>query len=314
MGEYQRLAERDPRVPRFASLFVTDQHGTQLASAFDDQSISLSIGRNWAHRTYFHGGADELKAAERPPENPPHIERTHLSAVFFSQSQKDWKVAISTPIYRGEDGSRQFAGVLVLTVDLGDFEISQAAAPGHDQFLALVDARPGPDQGVILHHPFFEQIAAGARSFPGELLKPEFRVPADVIRGKRQTNYRDPIGRFQDSEHLASHYDRRWLATAAQVLPPIEAGENSQSGLVVLVQSDYQTVVRPARQLGQQFIRNSFWMFVVMFTVSLSLWYVVVRMFREPRSGLDGPATPVPGSVQQSIALHEKTTATMAEK
>jgi serine/threonine protein kinase len=309
MAHYQALAKRDLRVPRFASLFVTDSHGTQLASAFDDQSVSLSIGRNWAHRTYFHGGADELTAAERPPETPPHIDRTHLSAVFFSVSQKDWKVAISAPITRGERDNRQFAGVLVLTVDLGDFQIA-GTQPGadHGQFLVLVDARPGPDQGIILHHPLIEKIAAGSKSFPGELLRPEFRVSTEVIRGKRETNYRDPVGKFDDGEGLAKRYDRRWLAAAAPVLPPIEAGENSASGLVVLVQSDYQTVVRPARQLGQQFIRNSFWMFVVMLTVSLSLWYIVVRMFREPRAGLNRPATPIP----QSTPLHEKTTATVS--
>ena len=65
MAHYQSLARRDPKAPKFASLFVNDKHGTQLASAFDDQSISLSIGRNWAHRTYFHGGPDELAAAAK---------------------------------------------------------------------------------------------------------------------------------------------------------------------------------------------------------------------------------------------------------
>jgi len=89
------------------------------------------------------------------------------------------------------------------------------------------------------------------------------------------------------------------------VLPPITAGEHSESGLVVLVQSDYQAVVRPARQLGQQFIRNSFWMFIVMMAVSLGLWYIVVRMFREPRAGLHRPATPLPSS---SMALDGQTT------
>jgi hypothetical protein len=128
------------------------------------------------------------------------------------------------------------------------------------------------------------------------VLKAEYRVPATLIRGEGQTNYHDPLGKFDDGAGLARHYDRRWLAAAAHVLPPAGAGEHSESGLVVMVQSDYQSVVRPARQLGQQFIRNSFWMFVVMATVSLSLWYIVVRMFREPTAGLHRAATPVPES------------------
>ena len=284
---------------------VTDRHGTQLASAFDDQSVSLSIGRNWAHRTYFHGGPEELPPLDRPPENPTHIVRTHLSAVFFSSSQKTWKVAISTPIYRDKGGDRQFEGILVLTVDLGDFYVS-AAATKHDrqQFLVLVDGRAGVDQGIILHHPLFQELAARGKSVPQELLKPQYRVPSSLIRGEGQTNYRDPLGQLHDANSLAHDYDRRWLAASAHVLPPIEAGEHSESGLVVMVQSDYQSVVHPARQLGQQFIRNSFWMFVVMLTVSLSLWYIVVRMFREPRAGLHRPATPVP----ESTPMHGITT------
>jgi hypothetical protein len=306
MTHYQTLAARDSRVPKFASLFVNDRHGTQLASAFDDQSISLSIGKNWAHRTYFHGGPDELTPCDWPPDNPQHIERTHLSAVYFSVSQKEWKVAISTPIVRRDGDRMKFAGVLTLTVDLGDFQISGAQANAdNNQFLVLVDARPGSDQGVVLYHPLFDQIAAGTRSFPGELLRPEFRVPFAVIKGKRETNYRDPLGSFHDSDGLAEQYDRRWLAAAAPVLPPVEAGDNSESGLVVLVQSDYQVVVRPAQKLGQQFVRNSFWMFVVMLMVSASLWYVVVRVFREPRARLRRPATPV----RPSTPVHDKTTA-----
>ena len=73
---------------------------------------------------------------------------------------------------------------------------------------------------------------------------------------------------------------------------------------MVLVQSDYRSVVRPARELGEQFVKNSFWMLVVMVTVLLALWYIVVRMFREPRAGLNRPATPIP----ESTPLHAMTT------
>ena len=145
--------------------------GTQLASAFDDQSISLSIGKNWAHRTYFHGGSEELSPLDRPPESPAHVEQTHLSAVFFSSSQKTWKVAISTPIFRDRDGKQQFEGILVLTVDLADFHVSAATTKrDHDQFLVLVDARPGADEGTILHHPLFEEMAAKGKAVPDDVV------------------------------------------------------------------------------------------------------------------------------------------------
>jgi hypothetical protein len=307
MANYLALAKEDTRVPRFASLFVDDRHGTQLASAFDDESIiSVSIGRNFAHRPYFHGGPDELDKSKRPRANPTHIQRTHLSAVYFSSSQKTWKVAISTPIFRVGAGMREFQGIIVLTVDLGDFNVSAASMPrGRDQFLVLVDAHEGPHQGVIMHHPLFKELAAHGKTVPDQLLNSDkYRVPLPLLLGEGDTDYQDPLSRYHDDEGLTKAYDKRWLAASAHVLPPIGAGEHSDSGLIVLVQSDYASVVRPARRLGEQFMHNSFWMLVVMATVSLSLWYIVVRLFREPRAGLNRPATPVP----ESTSLHGMTT------
>lgn len=281
---YQIMAQRDPRVPRFASLFVTDRFGTQLASVFDDASVSQALGHNWAHRTYFHGGPEELPPYERPPADPPHIVRTHLSAVFRSTTQNTWKVAISTPIQRLAGDEWQFAGILVLTVELGDFDISVTTdRPPHEQFLVLADAREGEEQGTILHHPLFQDLAERGKTVPQVLLGPEFRVPQPVLAGRPTTDYRDPLARYPGDEGLATRYDRRWLAAAAPVLPPLGAGDHSASGLVVLVQSDYQSVVGPARQLGRQFIRNSFGMIAVMVTISLALWYVAVRMLHEGR-------------------------------
>jgi hypothetical protein len=170
---------------------------------------------------------------------------------------------------------------------------------GRDQFLVLIDGR-----GTILHHPLFRELAAREKSVPDELIGPEYRVPERLLKSTGDSDYRDPLSRYEDEEGLAKQYDKRWLAAAAHVLPPIGATEHSESGLVVLVQSDYQSVVDPSRQLGRQFVYNSFWMLVVMVTVSLSLWYIVVRLFREPRAGLNRPATPIP----ESTSLHRMTT------
>jgi hypothetical protein len=316
LNRYQEVAERDPRAPRFASVFVTDRLGTQLAAAFDDNSPSESAGYNTALRTYFHGGSSQGEQVERPlSANPPHIERTHLSGVFFSRTQRTWKVAISTPIYRDTNEGRLFDGILVLTVNLGDFSVSQGVmAESNDRFAVLVDSREeeGEEPGKILQHPLFEDLAAERKSVPTSLLGPLARVPQSLLAGEGSAEYYDPLGKFQAErrdddtaesfaarqavQKLSEQYDRRWLAASAPVLPPIGAAETSQSGLVVVVQSDYQRVVEPARQLGRQFVRNSFAMFLVMVAVSLALWYFVVRMFREPRAGLNRPVTPVPES------------------
>ena len=69
---------------------------------------------------------------------------------------------------------------------------------------------------------------------------------------------------------------------------------------MALVQSDYDGVVGPARELGNQFIRNSLWMLAVVITVSFALWYIVVRMFREQRAATRGKA----GTTADSTPLH----------
>src|SRR5437763_15811297 len=114
----------------------------------------------------------------------------------------------------------------------------------------LIDAMLVLDQGIILNHPLFEEQDALGKDVPSELLQAEYRAPPAILRGNSLTNYRDPLGKFNDPDGLADAYDRRWLAASAHVLPPVDAAEHSESGLVVMVQSDYQSVVRPARQLG----------------------------------------------------------------
>jgi hypothetical protein len=295
INRYQEAARRDTSAPRFASIFVNDRYGTQLASVFDDESVSENIGKNFAWRSYFHGGPKDLPASSIPPANPPHVERTHLSAAYQSTTQKTWKVAISQPIYR-ELGQTEFVGILVLTVNLGEFEVSRTGvSPSRDQFLVLVDGRE-EEQGTILYHPLFEDFAAKGKTIPDILFTPSYRVPKEVLQRRQVDNYRDPLSNYEADDGVAKAYDKRWLAAASPVSLTDVTQANADSGIIVLVQSDYQRVVQPSRELGRQFMRNSFAMFVVMVAVSLALWYIVVRLFREPRAGLSRPATPIPES------------------
>jgi hypothetical protein len=292
---YERAANKDSRAPRFASIFLTDRFGTQIAAAFDDESLGTSIGDNRAHRTYFHGGPSDLPELPRVQVNGKHIERTHLSGVFQSTTQKTWKVAVSTPIYREVEGVKQFEGVLALTIHLGDFDVSGSAVPStQDRFAVLVDGRAGEEQGTILQHPLFEEFRKQRGAEDRDLISPKYRVPPGLIEEQASDDYSDPLAKHPQGRSFA----RRWLAAAAPVMPPVGAGEHSQSGLLLVVQSDYDAVVRPARQLGNQFIRNSLWMLAVVITVSLALWYIVVRLFREshrpPRTAVRSSAESEP--------------------
>ena len=303
VAKYSAIAERDHHAPRFASVFVTDRYGTQLAAAFEDGIQSQSIGKNWAHRTYFHGGLAELPAFPRPQANARHIERTHLSAVFKSTTTKKWKVAVSTPIYRESalpTGEPEFEGVLVLTMNLGDFEFFRTAlSPSRDQFAVLVDGRQGDDTGTILQHPLFDELIAEGRPLE-DFVQQQYRVPVSELLASKGELYQDPVSQHPEGRKFAG----TWVAAASRVRSPVAATENADSGLVVLVQSDYQSVVGPARNLGNQFVRNSLWMLAVVVVVSLSLWYIVVRMFREPRAGLRRSLA----AANESTPLHSMTT------
>jgi eukaryotic-like serine/threonine-protein kinase len=192
---YERLSETDSRAPRFASVFVTDEHGIQVSAAFDDKSSGDSIGVNRSYRTYFHGGPEDLEETAQVTPTPPHIERPHLSAAFLSQTQQIWKVAVSTPIYRDVDGRKTFAGVLVLTVAIGEFEISKSAvSDAHDRFAVLVDGRAGDEHGTILQHPLFLDILQRQPKVDADLFDPQYRVPPDAVNGRLVQSYTDPLG------------------------------------------------------------------------------------------------------------------------
>jgi hypothetical protein len=276
LAGYKAAAEKDPRAPRFASIFVVDRFGTQLAVVFDEDAKASNIGKNVAHRSYFSGIA-EVPEFPRASLNVTHIEQTHLSNVFQSQSTGRWKVAISTPLL---DEKEEFNGVFVLTVNLSDFELIGATA-SEDRFPVLVDGRDGESAGTILHHPLYEELQSTASRLPKQFF--EKRVPAEVLDGsnlkdKSGGNYQDPLG-----EHPlgAEKYGRPWIAVAAPVKLP--DASQAKTGLVVLMQEDYRRVIAPVQQLGRRLVREGLIALAAVIALSAGLWWFVIRLFREPK-------------------------------
>lgn len=106
-----QAAEQDVAV---FSWFAQDKDGTQLAR---DPADGAS-GRNYAWRTYFHGGnrdfADYDDYLASTSGNERHISETYLSRGLFTEVTHKYVVVVSTPIV--SDG--QFLGVLGLMVEL----------------------------------------------------------------------------------------------------------------------------------------------------------------------------------------------------
>lgn len=288
----QLLHDPENDLPEVASWFVTDRRGTQLASSFASAATN-TVGRNYSWRTYFHGGPDDLLTrvdGQRVYGEPEgHLKATSLSAPFQSTATNRWKIAISTPIFR-ETETREFVGVVALTVDLGGFMVPESSEASPTFFAALIDGREGSTEGMILQHPMFNDRDVLPDSYS------QHRVSLDAPNGF----YRDPLGK----EPGGDPYDRLWIVAQAPVrLAADSAGY--RTGLTVIVQEDHEAIIAPVSDLGDQLMREGLIALLVFLLVVVGLWAYVSRVM--------GEATTVAGNGSQprtttSNPLYDRTT------
>lgn len=183
------------------SWFITDRLGNQVARSPESESI----GKNYAHRDYFHGQGAEFDAAAASPSasGPPIIQAPNLSAVYRSTTTRKLKVAFSHPVWSdpGEDGQRRVLGVLAMSIDLGQFNVLERDLSGGNEIL-LIDTRYDSiekqlKKGLILHHSD-HKIDEGGTPLRVEqgILQP---MLDDPFTGAFLPRYKDPSA---DSEQL----------------------------------------------------------------------------------------------------------------
>ncbi len=256
--------------PEIASWFIMDARGVHLAAAFDAPAEASPVGGNFSYRTYYHGGPTDLRVTGRRP-----IERTHLSTVFQSTATGTWKVAISTPLKQGDT----FVGIVALTVELGRLGELLGGVASDRQFNVLVDGRAGDSRGVILQHPLFIRLLAEQGRLNADFsIAPEYRVALDGWDEKRL--YEDPLGRHPQGQA----YRRHWIAAQRRVLlgrGDATAGDRNtpplDTGLVVIVQEDYDLAAAPVYSLARSLVRQGLLAFAVVMLVVGVLWYFVTR-------------------------------------
>ena len=274
-----RLREQ-PTELKIASLFVVDDKGRMLAGVYDDPTtVNRAAGWNYSYRTYFHGGPADLSNSrsgwqDGSSRDVKPITDTHFSAAFQSTTTGIWKVAVSTPIFEDNDPHGEVIGVLALTVNLGDFAyIRTNHHPDH--FAVLIDGRRGPNHGVILQHPLYDQL-----SKPQTSDAKRFRVPAEqLLQIRSEANYRyvDPVSTAAGGEAFLGD----WIPATEWVRLPDGPGDKQE--MIVLVQERYSKAMGPVRSLGTKLKREGIWALVGVIAVVLVLWYVVVRVLSEPR-------------------------------
>ncbi|MBN2581165.1 MAG: protein kinase [Pirellulales bacterium] len=247
-----------------ASWFFCDAGGVSTVRVPEGKTI----GRDYAWRSFFHGGPKDLEQKWRP-EPGRHITATTLSAVFRSQATSKWIVAISTPVLVEVDGKTEFLGIVAMTVEVG--RLVELRGRGRDQsFAVLVDDRDGDNKGLILQHPLIDKMLATRGELPDRFNN--YRLKADDLPDvkPRQERYRDPLAADPDG----GTYNRRWLA---QMEPVTVRKENT--GWLVIVQEDYNEAIGGTlSSLADRLLQYGLTALVFIAVVMAVLWAWATRM------------------------------------
>lgn len=298
----ERLAQYDggvgdSRSTDLATMFITDASGTMLAIVYDSPvpRAEDSAGRNFAFRSYFHGGREDLPPSSDPNTIEP-LRETHLSPVFFSTATHLWKVAVSTPIYLDADNhSGRPDAVFVATTNLGGFELMRTEGSQSvqlNQVAVLVDARPGADRGTILQHPLMSperaqdaSIAENPPAIPPKAL--------DALITDETVDYIDPWGEAVGDEAFRGP----WLAAVQPVsLPQVaRTGPQETTDLLVLVQYRWSDIIAPVGQLVTTLLWYGAVAVAGILVVIFLLWFFVRRVNDQSR-----PAGPAAGEKTHS--------------
>jgi hypothetical protein len=277
-------------------MFALDAQGTHLGAAYSDAELQTkSVGRYYAWRSYFHGGPQDLPR-DTPRARITPVGQPHLSAAFRSTTTRGWRVGVSMPLHDGD----AFAGVLVFSVDVGEFDFLAAGAeeqPVGDRFAVLVDGRAGQGSGRILFHPYFADGRA-VNPLDTDAVEPP-HIDIDLLERMTwdwQLAYRDPLGLRADG----SAYRGTWIAAAQQLHVPAGTGAaapelRGSPGLMVLVQERADAATGPVERLGRRLVTDGVLALVAIGATVGGLWFLALRGRSRRAGGQVSAATPSPG-------------------
>ncbi|MHC4400732.1 MAG: serine/threonine protein kinase [Planctomycetota bacterium] len=281
-----------------ASWFFCDKQGVSTVRVPQcDAEGKSTIGKNYAWRSYFHGGPRDLEDKSWRPqgeEEEEHLKQTQLSAVFQSQATGYWIVAVTTPVIAPSDG--KFLGVIALTVEVGRFVELRG---GTTQFAVLVDLRPGDHQGMILQHPLLDDMSDEERRSAGRFQEEKFRLTPDRLPETRDVmqDYRDPMGK----DAAGQDYDKRWLAR----MEPITVGKENTGWVVIVQEAHDRTIASALGSLRAGLVRYGAAAGALVLVILIGLWALAIRLLKEA-----GP-TRMPVNV---VDVTERTTPSVASE
>ena len=244
---YVARDEHEGRLPEqnapFDTWFVLDLEGRLIAQG--GKAEVHVLGGVYAWRDYFVGARQLADRRERAV--------THVSKVFLSENDGNYKFALSTPIY---DHGGEPLGVLVAAVAAAA-RLGNLVVEDPDSAAALVGPRDVDRNGaretpyMVLLHPEFDYGEAVPLASPevawldragqaARAASPLHLPPA--ARMTASDDYRDPAA----EEH--PNFAGRQLAGFAPV---------GNTGYVVVVQTPYADVLASELQIGGRLIRGA---------------------------------------------------------
>lgn len=211
---------------KVASWFFCDQSGVSMLRVPE----GTTIGKDFAWRSYFHGGPHDKDENWRPKPGE-HLRATTLSDVFRSKATGRWIVAISAPVF-DDSPQKKYLGVIAMTAQIGHFV--KFPDSNSQLFAVLVNNREGAKKGVIVQHPLFDELLAREQKLPDRLQ--DYRVSAADLPNnpERQADYRDPLA----ADPEGGDYNRRWLAR----MEPVRV-RDQDIGWIVIVQQAYDSAI-----------------------------------------------------------------------
>jgi hypothetical protein len=279
----------------YGSWFLTDSRGLQIARWPE----SKTTGRNFAWRSYFHGGKADQRDEHWRQVDGQRLRDTQLSAAYQSQSTNRWVVAVSTPVTkRNESGERQFLGVLGRSKEIGSDILN--LPDGASQFAVLVDGRDGDRPGLVLQHPLFDT----AKPYEEGRLPARFegyRITGEMLPDAEHgdADYRDPLGDDPDG----AEYQQRFLAAQA----PIEV-RGERTGWLVIVQDKYDDAIGETIDgLRSKLMASGQVALAFIAVVMLGLWAMVVRMSEKP-ARWKPIVPPAPPSIAETLPARRQDT------
>jgi hypothetical protein len=197
---------------------VCDARGVQVARF----PMADTIGQNFAHRDYFHGGAGVLE----PGTAGAPLKEVHRSTVYKSTTTGKLKVAFSAPIWSGPPGreNRTCLGVLAMSFDVGMLFRSIDAIGGWNASkrgfaVTVVDLREDriegvPKAGLVLENPEIVRTDLATSPAVQETRAP----PAVVARLKDVAARRHRLPAPADPAELAFDVEVPTIAAAEPIV------------------------------------------------------------------------------------------------